>query len=50
MIIQSDMFQARPQALCTPLLLTGGTKPAEAAVLDGIAELPLGQLFGAVLF
>jgi hypothetical protein len=49
MIIQSEMFQALPQALCTALLLTGGTKPAEAAVLDGIAELALGQLSGGSL-
>jgi DNA-directed RNA polymerase specialized sigma24 family protein len=44
MIIQSEMCQALPQAICTVLLLTGGTKRAEAAVLNGIAELALGQL------
>jgi hypothetical protein len=49
MIIQSEMFQALPQALCTALLLTGGTKPAEAAVLDGISALALGQLSGGSL-
>jgi hypothetical protein len=49
MLIQSEMFQALPQALCTALLLTGGRKPAEAAVLDGISKLALGQLSGGNL-
>jgi hypothetical protein len=49
MIIQSELFQALPQAFCTALLLTGGTKRAEAAVLDAIAELALDQLSGGSL-
>jgi hypothetical protein len=49
MIIHSELFQALPQAFCTALLLTGGTKPAEAAVLDVIAELALDQLSGGSL-
>jgi hypothetical protein len=49
MIIQSEVLQALPQAICTALLLTGGAKPAEAAVLDGIAELALGHLSGTNL-
>ena len=49
MIIQSEMFQALPQAFCTALLLSGGTKPAEAAVLDVIAELALDELSGGSL-
>jgi hypothetical protein len=49
MTIQSEMFQALPQAFCTALLLTGATKPAEAAVLDVIAELALDELSGGSL-
>jgi hypothetical protein len=49
MIIQSEMCQALPKAICIAFLLTGGTKPAEAAVLDGIAELVLDQLSGSNL-
>jgi hypothetical protein len=49
MIIQSEVFQALPQAFCTALLLTGGTKPAEAAVLYVIAELALDELSGGSL-
>src|SRR5271168_3256989 len=49
MIIQSELFQALPQAFCTALLLTGGTKRAEAAVLGVIAELAPDQLSGGSL-
>lgn len=46
MKVQSEMFQALSKALCRALLLKAGTKPAEAAVSDGITELGLDHFSG----
>jgi hypothetical protein len=50
MIVQSEMFQAIPKALCTALPLTGGRRPAEAAALVGIAGFSLDQVSGDSVF